>query len=419
MSNILEQLAALGVTKGFQDTVAKRASKKEKSTEEALDKLSRRFPNGFIVENKFGKVFNERLILPIDGFHGRVLLDAPYMDSDKLRCFIDLDLPLTKTSFVAMDIETSGVSNHSAAFVFMIGLSYFTRDALAVDQFILPDLSQEMAFLEAIRDTCSRFDAIVSYNGRAFDVPMVQAREKMLFAAESFAGLAHVDLLPIVRRYWRKTIPACRLANVETEILAFDRSDDEIPGSMAPDIYRDFLTGGDLSLMTGVSYHNHMDVVSLSAMMLLLSELCSDEASDQELERRYRIDSFAYRNRLAMANLSDLPLDFILSDSRYSGSELNRIARELNRAGRVYDAIQIYLAQFRSGEFSAGEKAAALCCRGGRDLTGGLALYREIAELIERDDSIGAWSKAAKLDKIKKKIESIEKKVEGKNGGKK
>lgn len=419
MNNILDQLAALGVTKGFQERAAKRVSSSEKSTADALQKIAAKFPDGFIVENRYGKIFNARRIFPISSLHGRIRLELPFRYGDKLRCFLGSDLPLTKYSFVAMDTETSGISNHSASFVFMIGLSYFTPDALIVDQFILPDLSQERAFLEAVRETCSRFDAIVTYNGKAFDVPMIQAREKMLFVRDSFEGLAHIDLLPVVRRFWRKTISGCRLANVETEILEFGRSDDEIPGSMAPDIYRGFLTDGDLSLMGGVSYHNHMDVVSLSAFMLLISEICSCEMTDRDLELRYRIDSFAYRNRLALANLADLPLDFILADGRYASSELSRIARGLNRRGRVDDAIQIYLIQFRGGELGAGEKAAALRCRGGRDLQGGLALYREVAALIEKDDSIGEWSKAAKLDKIKKKIESIEKKAEGKNGGKK
>ncbi len=419
MNNILDQLAALGVTKGFQDKAAKRVSISERSTADALARIAEKFPDGVIVENRYGRVFNARQVFPIGGIHGRVPLDLPYADSAKLRCFLDADYPLTKGSFVAMDTETSGLSSYSAAFVFMIGLSYFVPDALVVDQFILPDLSQERAFLEAVRETCSRFDAIVTYNGKAFDVPMIQAREKMLFVRDSFEGLAHIDLLPVVRRFWRKTISDCRLANVETDILKFGRSDDEIPGSMAPDIYRDFLTDGDLSLMRGVSYHNHMDVVSLSAFMLLISEICSCEMADRDLELRYRIDSFAYRNRLALANLADLPLDFILASGRYRGSELSRIARDLNRRGRVDDAIQIYLVQFRGGEPGAGEKAAALRCRGGRDLRGGLALYREVAALIEKDDSIGEWSKAAKLDKIKKKIESIEKKAEGKNGGEK
>ena len=88
-----------------------------------------------------------------------------------------------------MDTETSGLSFDSAGFVFMIGLSYFVPDGLVVDQFILPDLSGERAFLEAVRATVERFDAFVTYNGKSFDVPMIHAREKVHFLPHAFDGL--------------------------------------------------------------------------------------------------------------------------------------------------------------------------------------------------------------------------------------
>ena len=79
-----------------------------------------------------------------------------------------------------------------------------------------------------------------------------------------------------------------------------------------------------LPLMGGVSYHNRMDVASLSAFMLLMSEMCASEAGDDELESRYRLDSFAYRSAMALADLASVGKDFILSPGRYSDAEVDQ-----------------------------------------------------------------------------------------------
>ena len=310
-----------------------------------------------------------------------------------------------------MDTETSGLSFDSAGFVFMIGLSYFVPDGLVVDQFILPELSGEKAFLEAVRVTVERFDAVVTYNGKAFDVPMIHAREKVHFLPPAFDGLAHFDLLYPVRRFWKKRLHGCRLRNVEEEILGFVRGEEEIPGDMAPDLYRDFLRDGDLTLMGGVSYHNRMDVASLSAFMLLMSEMCASEAGDDELESRYRLDSFAYRSAMALADLASVGKDFILSPGRYSDAELKRIAAGLKRAGRIDDALEIYLRIGRAGNVEGLENAAVLLAKEKRDYPAALALYAELIADIRSDSVAGEWSKAQKLDKIQKKVLTIERKI--------
>lgn len=409
MADILSKLAALGVTKGFPSKVIPR----ENASEKAIAALSERFPNGVLVRNEHGTVFNNRRSLPLTHVHGNVSLDSEFTMSPRLECLLTDEIPLNKTSFLAMDTETSGLSADASAFVFMIGLSYFTEKELIVDQLILPELGSEMAFIQAIRDIVAPFDAFVTYNGRGFDIPMIASREKMHFMAHGFDGKAHIDLLYTVRRFWKKRLGQCRLRNVEEDLISFYRSEEEIPGSMAPDLYRDFLRDGDLSMMNGVAYHNAMDVVSLSAFMLRLSELAGDMSADEVLEKRYGLDAFAYRNALALSDLSEIETGFILEPGRYTELELLRAAQRLSRLERVDDALCVLERVFEMGNLSAGEKAASLYLRKKKQPAYALAIYQKIETAVQEDAAMGEWSKAQKLDKIGAKIRSIEKKIGG------
>ena len=145
--------------------------------------------------------------------------------------------------------------------------------------------------------------------------------------------------------------------------------------------------------------------------MLLMSEMCASEAGDDELESRYRLDSFAYRSAMALADLASVGKDFILSPGRYSDAELKRIAAGLKRAGRIDDALKIYLRVGRAGNVEGLENAAVLLAKEKRDYPAALALYAELIADIRSDSVAGEWSKAQKLDKIQKKVLTIERKI--------
>jgi tetratricopeptide (TPR) repeat protein len=66
---------------------------------------------------------------------------------------------------------------------------------------------------------------------------------------------------------WRYQLDDRSLKSVEKNILHYQRTSDEVPGWMAPEIYREYLKTGNMSAILGVFYHNSMDVVSLCALM--------------------------------------------------------------------------------------------------------------------------------------------------------
>ena len=139
MSDILARLKALGVTKGMPETPA---APIRKSTDN-LEALRKTFPGGFITENDYGYCFINRLTQPLSQLHGSVHMDAQLQNSPLFTSIMEMEIQ-NKEDTLAFDTETSGLSNGSGSFIFMLGLGYFEGDSYIVDQLILPDLADEI-----------------------------------------------------------------------------------------------------------------------------------------------------------------------------------------------------------------------------------------------------------------------------------
>jgi uncharacterized protein YprB with RNaseH-like and TPR domain len=177
---------------------------------------------------------------------------------------------LPEASLCFFDTETTGLSSGAGNQVFLIAMAWRLDGALLLRQYLLADPAQEAAFLEAVSVDLGASQALVSYNGRSFDSPVLESRMVM---ARRLAGLLdkpHLDLLHPVRRIFKSRLGSCSLGNVESMVLGRDREDD-VPGYLIPEIYFTFLRRRDPELLRGVMQHNRQDVVSLS---LLLDHLC-------------------------------------------------------------------------------------------------------------------------------------------------
>ncbi len=80
------------------------------------------------------------------------------------------------------------------------------------------------------------------------------------------------------------------LKSIEAKILSYQRTSDEIPGWMAPEIYRDYLKTGNISQINGVLYHNAMDVVSLAALLNQIDKILN---SSSEYVEQYDTVNFS------------------------------------------------------------------------------------------------------------------------------
>jgi uncharacterized protein YprB with RNaseH-like and TPR domain len=170
------------------------------------------------------------------------------------------------------DTETTGLSTGAGTVIFMAAVARIHGPRVTVRQFVLPDYPYEPALLRALADDLAQSPRVVTYNGRAFDFPMLAARLTVhgLFREQAALPAHHDDLLPDARRLFRRPLGGARLADVESGVLGVRRASD-CPGSEVPARYFGYLRGGSPDILAEVLDHNFQDVVSLA---LLEAELC-------------------------------------------------------------------------------------------------------------------------------------------------
>jgi uncharacterized protein YprB with RNaseH-like and TPR domain len=170
------------------------------------------------------------------------------------------------------DTETTGLSTGAGTVIFLAGIARLEGRQIRVRQYLLPDYPAERPLLRGLAAELASFPRLVTYNGRAFDVPMLAARLTFhgLFREQAALPDLHDDLLPDARRLFRRPLGGARLADVEAGVLGVRRPSD-CPGSEVPARYFGYLRGGSPDILAEVLDHNFQDVVSL---VLLEAELC-------------------------------------------------------------------------------------------------------------------------------------------------
>lgn len=395
MSDILSRLKSLGVTKGMPEKTHSNHTPEPSARMQALQAA---FPNGIIAENDYGPAFINRLRQPLSQFHGTVDMRSELKNSALFNSVMEMEIP-RKEDTLAFDTETSGLSNGSASFIFMLGLGYFEEDEYIVDQLILPDLADEPAFLRQAELIFSRFPILLSYNGRSFDIPMLQSRLRFHMFPDFTKTIAHTDLLLQARRYWKTNLGSVRLSNIEHYVLHLERGDEEVPGYMAPEQYLAYLSDGNAEHVADVSYHNQIDVVSLSAFLLYLNDL----SLRGEKNTSVWTDAGASESALLRYNLSVFSGKVLSSLDSYSDREKKSMAVKLLKSGEREKAIDILRALSDSGDTEATEKLMKIYHKQKESV-----LFEQTKELlirqIEADETLGKWSKIDKAEKVKKII---------------
>lgn len=172
---------------------------------------------------------------------------------------------------VFLDTETTGLSGGAGTVAFLLGMGFVDGADFVVEQLLMQDYADEPAMLAMAAQRLKNFDCVCSFNGKNFDLPLLQTRFTMCRMRDQWHEMDQLDLLYPARRTWKMRIGSCRLSRIEEYILGQPRTDD-LPGSEAPQRYFDFLRSGDLSLLDPVIDHNRQDIVTLAT---LLSHLCT------------------------------------------------------------------------------------------------------------------------------------------------
>jgi uncharacterized protein YprB with RNaseH-like and TPR domain len=174
---------------------------------------------------------------------------------------------------VFIDLETTGLSGGAGTVAFLVGLGYFDLGAFQVRQFLLTSHGAERALLAAVSECFEGVDLIVTYNGKTFDVPVMETRWIFHRMERPLDGIPHFDMLHPARRLWklRSSVPGdpddggCRLSTLERALFDVRRVGD-VPGLEIPGRFFQFLRSGDPRPLEPVLEHNRLDLVSLAAV---------------------------------------------------------------------------------------------------------------------------------------------------------
>lgn len=166
-----------------------------------------------------------------------------------------------------LDTETTGLSGGTGTYAFLIGAGRFEGPEFVLHQYLLPDPSAEPAQLAALEAFLAPCRLIATFNGKAFDAPLLNARYTVQGQRPPLKDLGHIDLLHLARRLWRGRLPDRSLPNLEAHILGASRTELDLPGWMIPQVYFNYLQDRDPEPLKQVIYHNAMDVVSLAALL--------------------------------------------------------------------------------------------------------------------------------------------------------
>jgi len=194
--------------------------------------------------------------------------------------------------FLFFDLETTGLSGGAGTHAFLVGVGWFDADgAFLTRQFLLTRYADERELLAAVAGEMAPAGALVSFNGKSFDAPVLETRYLFHRLEWIAAKLPHIDVLHQARRFWggegrrhpeRETRNSCSLVALEEEILGARRLDD-VPGFEIPGRYFQFVRSGDARPLIDVLEHNRLDLLSLAgltARLLNLVRLGPDAARD-------------------------------------------------------------------------------------------------------------------------------------------
>jgi len=207
-----------------------------------------------------------------------------------------------------LDTETTGLGG-AGTVPFLIGCGYVRGSSFVVRQYLIPDYTEESSMLEAFLTEFDSEPTIVTYNGAAFDLPIIRDRFIINRVAREIPVGHHLDLLHPTRRLFRRRLSDCTLQNIEREIFGLERHED-IPGYLIPSAYFDWLSDQTVGMIGDILEHNRLDIVSMLYLVVHLARVFESEGA---------------------------LLDKV--DDLHSLSKVFGRRKEYNRTGRLYERI--------------------------------------------------------------------------------
>jgi uncharacterized protein YprB with RNaseH-like and TPR domain len=358
--------------------------------------------DGMRIENLRGELFRVDSSVHLEVRHGGVPLSRVHAIEPGTVALLAGDDALSGFDLreaVFLDTETTGLAGGAGTAAFLIGLGWFEGDRFRVRQCFMRDYHEEAALLEAVRAELARFDRVVTFNGKMFDLPLLDARFRLNRGRFPLTDAPHLDLLHPARRLWKARLESCRLQSLEAALLGLRRTGD-IPGEEIPHVYFDWVRRRDARLLARVFDHNRQDIVSLAALAVLACRWVEERRAEDP------------RDLFSLARVMERARRFETSEELYlraldgdpgplRGPALLRLAWRAKRRGEHARAEAYWLEAGEAGEVEAWRELAMHHEHRTRDVDAALFAVERGLALVEaaRLREVRAWHVAEAFEK--------------------
>ena len=83
----------------------------------------------------------------------------------------------------------------AGTYAFLVGCGWFEGGTFRVRQFLMSSVTGERGLLRALAELGRAAGTVVSYNGKSFDLPLIDTRFLFHRLPSPFEGMPHVDML--------------------------------------------------------------------------------------------------------------------------------------------------------------------------------------------------------------------------------
>jgi uncharacterized protein len=261
--SLREQLERIEKGKTLQAVRKQESGPRERTLEEVL--------KGRVVDSARGRVFEVNTSYNAGCRHGKYKMeDFFHIDTERLDLFCGGkgQRKIDREDFLFLDLETTGLSLGTGTYAFLVGMGYFHQEKYHIKQLFLRGFDEEQAMIFRFKEIVDSFPVLVTFNGKRFDVPVLETRFSLCGSDMNIEEKVHWDLLYPSRRFWKDRQENCRLETIERKQLGVEREGQDIPGERIPEIYFRYVHEGITRDLDRIVYHNAMDILSLTSLVI-------------------------------------------------------------------------------------------------------------------------------------------------------
>ncbi|SCG82666.1 hypothetical protein DW1_1093 [Proteiniborus sp. DW1] len=172
---------------------------------------------------------------------------------------------LSDKKFCFIDIETTGFSR-KYNYIILIGILYAENSKIEVIQLFADNKKDEHNLLRRFINYIVDFDAIISFNGDAFDIPFINSRLQENNIGYEIDKKLSLDILKVIRS--KKDLLGLEKCNLKSIEKALDiNREDTISGKESVELYSEYVNSKNNNIKEIILRHNYEDIYNLPKIL--------------------------------------------------------------------------------------------------------------------------------------------------------